>query len=112
MCVKFQVQEYFYSRDMESNVVKGGQKCFFGIFSKLRIIIWFHLLLKEGIMCLHMCAKFQVQAKFCSQYMGSKGVKKGVFWDFLKNDCNNLVHSPVESRYYKSTFVCRVSSPG
>ena len=38
--------------------------------------------------------------------MWGKGVKNEVFGDFLKNDCNDLVHSPGESRYYESKYVC------
>ena len=66
--------------------VKWGQKWgIFWIFCKSNEHIWFVLLQKEGIIRLHVCAKFQVQVTFCSRDMGSKGVKIGVFFDFLKN---------------------------
>ena len=75
---------------------KGVKNEFFVIFSKTSKPISFHLLVKEDIIILRMCAKFQVQTIFCSQDMGSNRVKmnqKLSFWGFLKNDCNNLVHS-------------------
>ena len=47
--------------------------------------------------------------------MGSKRVKtqeNRFCQDFVKNESNDLVHSPSESRYYESTYVCQFSSPG
>ena len=58
---------------------KGSKMGVFGNFSKLSLTIWFHLLEKKDIICLHVCAKFHVQEKNIPQDMGSKGVKKGGF---------------------------------
>ena len=46
---------------------KGVKNEFFVIFSKTSKPILFHLLVKEDIIILRMCAKFQVQTIFCSQ---------------------------------------------
>ena len=59
---------------------------YFKIFSKSNEQIWFILLQKEGIIRLHVCAKFKFQVTFCSRDMGSKGVKIGVFFDFLRKE--------------------------
>ena len=66
-------------------------------------------------MRLRMFAKFQVKEKFCSRDMGSNGVKRGQkwsFWGFLENQPNNLFHFRLERRYYESSYVGKVSSPG
>ena len=47
----------------------------FGIFSKTALTIWFLLLVKEDIIILHMCAKFQVQVNSGSRDIGVKKVK-------------------------------------
>ena len=66
MCAKFQVQAIFRSWDIGSNGgQKGSKKGDFEIFSKTSLTIWFHLLVKEDLIILHMCAKFQVQANLC-----------------------------------------------
>ena len=44
----------------EKGVENGG----FGIFSKTSVTIWFHLLVKEDIIILDICAKSEVQAIF------------------------------------------------
>ena len=65
-----------------SKWVKNG---FFVIFSKTVEPIWFHLLEKEDIIILHMCAKLQVQTIFRSRDRGSNGGEmgqKGVFRTF------------------------------
>ena len=70
----------FFVPEIEGQMgVKRGQKGvkmgFFGILRKTSSTIWFHLLLKEGIIVLHMCAKFQVQVNSGSRDIGAKGVK-------------------------------------
>ena len=57
--------------------VKLGQNGFFVIFSKTVELIRFHLLEKEDIIILHMCAKLQVQAIFRSRDRGSNGGQNG-----------------------------------
>ena len=57
-----------------SKWVKNG---FFVIFSKTVEPIWFHLLEKEDIIILHMCAKLQVQTIFRSRDRGSNGGQNG-----------------------------------
>ena len=71
---------------------KGVKNGGFGIFSKTSVTIWFHLLEKEDIIILHMCAKLQVQTIFCSRdrgsnggQKGSKGGQNGFFPEFTKN---------------------------
>ena len=49
----------------------------FGIFSKTSVTFWFHLLEKEDITVLHMCAKFQVRTIFRSRDRGSNGGQNG-----------------------------------
>ena len=49
---------------------KGVKNGGFGIFSKTSVTIWFHLLVKEDIIILHMCAKSQVQAIFLTLDIG------------------------------------------
>ena len=66
-----------------SKRVKNGV---FVVFSKTSQPIWFHLLEKEDIIILHMCAKLQVQAIFRSRDMGSNGGQTGVkieFFDYI-----------------------------
>ena len=63
---------------------KGSKMGYFGIFSKSNEQIWFILLQMEDNIVLHVCAKFQVRINFCSRDMGSKRVKNGVFYDYLK----------------------------
>ena len=62
---------------------RGSKNGVFGIFSKTALTIWFFLLVKEDIIILHICAKLQVQANFCSRDMGSNGGSKGVENSFL-----------------------------
>ena len=57
-----------------SKWVKNG---FFVVFSKTGKPIWFHLLGKEDIIILHICAKFRVQAIFRSRDIGSNGGQNG-----------------------------------
>ena len=57
---------------------------FFDTLSKTALTIWFILLVKKGIMVLHMCAKFHVHKNSGSRDMGAKGVKNGGFRTFLK----------------------------
>ena len=61
---------------------------FFKVFSKRRPKIWFHLLVKEDIIILHIRAKFRVQAIFCSRDIvsngGQNGSKMGFFEFFSK----------------------------
>ena len=64
--------------------------------------------MKEEIIILRRCAKFQVQAIFRSRDIGSNGVKRGQkcsFGDFLQNYPSDLVLSSGEERYYDSTYV-------
>ena len=61
---------------------------FFKVFSKLRLTIWFHLLEKEGIIILIICAKLKVQVIFLPEIegqMGSKWDKNGFFVVFSKS---------------------------
>ena len=44
--------------------------------------------------------------------MGVKRGKNRVFWDFLKKEPSDLVHSPIERRYQMSTYVRQISSTG
>ena len=79
MCAKFHVQRNSESRDIGSNGGQKGSKWvkmgFFGILRKTSWTIWFLLLVKEDIIILHRCAKFQVQVNFGSRDIGVKKVK-------------------------------------
>ena len=66
---------------MGSKWVKNGV---FVVFSKTSEPIWFHLLEKEDIVILHMCAKLQVQAFFRSRDRGSNGGQNGAKMEFSR----------------------------
>ena len=76
-CAKFRVQAIFCSRDIGSNGGQNWSNGFFVVFSKTVIPTWFHLLVKEDIIILHIRAKFRVQAIFHSRDRGSNGVQNG-----------------------------------
>ena len=79
---KFHVQNISGSWDIGE---KGSKMGFFGHFLKIYEWIWFILLVKEEIIILHRCTKFQVQANFRSRDIGSIGGQNGskmVFWRF------------------------------
>ena len=84
---------------------------FFEIFSETAHQISFFSLQEEDTIVLHMCAKRQVREKSGSPDMGQKGGQKWGIRDFLKNQCNDLVPSPREGRYYYSTYMCQVTGP-
>ena len=90
---------------------KGSELGVFGIFSKSITSIWFILSGKEDIIELHTCAKFHVHTNFGSRDMGQKGVRIGGFRHLLKKYHFDLVHSLRKRRYYRVTYMYRVSSP-
>ena len=57
---------------------------FFDTLSKTALTIWFILLVKKGIMVLHMCAKCHVRRKSGSRDKGAKGGTNGGFRGFLE----------------------------
>ena len=83
LCANYHVQAISSSWDI---VVKGGQKGskmgVFWIFSKTSHTIWFHLLVKKGIIILHICAKFHVQANISSRDIWVNVIKMG-FYQYL-----------------------------
>ena len=54
---------------------RGSKMGVFGIFSQTALTIWSLLLVKEDIIILHMCAKFQVHVNSGSRDIGVKKVK-------------------------------------
>ena len=57
---------------------------FFDTLSKTALTIWFILLVKKGIMVLHMCTKCHVRRKSGSRDKGAKGGTNGGFRAFLE----------------------------